>query len=87
MYLFVFIFHERVSLCGSDCAAIHFLDQAGLGLSEINLPLPPECWDQRCVPLLPAVNQLSHVIKTNRLGSCEYFNTCLCHEFPYSLSC
>jgi hypothetical protein len=27
----------------------HFVDQAGLELRDIHLPLPPKCWDERCV--------------------------------------
>ena len=27
-------------------------DQAGLELTEIHLPLPPDCWDKRRAPLL-----------------------------------
>jgi hypothetical protein len=26
---------------------------AGPELTEIHLPLPPECWDERCAALLP----------------------------------
>ncbi|KAM7339825.1 hypothetical protein ACRRTK_000440 [Alexandromys fortis] len=29
------------------------VDQAGLELTEICLPLPPECWDQRLAPPPP----------------------------------
>lgn len=36
---------HRVSLCSPDCARTRCLDQAGLGLSEIHLPLLPKCWD------------------------------------------
>ena len=32
------------------------VDQAGLELTEICLPLPPECWVQRCVPPPPGSN-------------------------------
>jgi hypothetical protein len=34
-----------VSLGSSGCPGTHFVDQAGLELTEIHLPLPPECWD------------------------------------------
>ena len=48
---FVFVvcsFQDRVS-----CQGILFVDQSGLELIEICLPLPPECWDLRRGPLLP----------------------------------
>jgi hypothetical protein len=32
-----------------DCPRTHSVDQAGLELTEICLPLPPECWDLRHV--------------------------------------
>jgi hypothetical protein len=28
-----------------DCPRTRFVDQAGLELTVISLPLPPECWD------------------------------------------
>jgi hypothetical protein len=42
---FGFFFRDRVSLCSSGCPGTHFVDQAGLELREIHLPLPPKCWD------------------------------------------
>ena len=39
----------RVSLCSPNCLGTYSLDQADFKLSEIQLPLPPKCWDQRCV--------------------------------------
>jgi hypothetical protein len=41
---FVFVF-DRVSLCSLGCPETHFVDPAGLKLTEICLPLPPKCWD------------------------------------------
>ena len=38
--LFVFI-QARVSLCSSSCPRTHYVDQVGLELIEIRLPLPP----------------------------------------------
>jgi hypothetical protein len=29
----------------------HYADQVRLKLTEIYLPLPPKCWDERPVPL------------------------------------
>jgi hypothetical protein len=43
------VFQDRVSLYSPGCPGTHFVDQSGLN-SEICLPLPPECWDQRRVP-------------------------------------
>jgi hypothetical protein len=28
-----------------------YIDQASLKLTEILLPLPPQCWHERCVPV------------------------------------
>ena len=39
-----FFFRNRVSLCNSSgCSGTHLVDQAGLKLIGIHLPLPPEC--------------------------------------------
>ena len=38
-------FRRRVSLCIPGYPATHFVDQAGLELTEIYLLLPPQCWD------------------------------------------
>jgi hypothetical protein len=35
-------FRDRVSLCSPGCPGTHSVDQAGLELKEICLPLPPE---------------------------------------------
>ena len=50
-----FIFQDRVSLCSPGYSGTHIVDQAGLELIEIHLPLPPDCWDQRCAPPLPSI--------------------------------
>ena len=46
-YIFSFsiFFLDRVSLCHPGCPGTHSVDQAGLYLTEICLPLFPECWD------------------------------------------
>jgi hypothetical protein len=36
----VVVLQDRVSLCSSGCPRIHFVDQAGLKLTEIHLSLP-----------------------------------------------
>jgi hypothetical protein len=38
--LAIFVFQDRVSLCSPGCPGAHFVDQAGLELTEICLPLP-----------------------------------------------
>jgi hypothetical protein len=43
--LFYFFFFETVSLCSLGCPRTSSLDQAGLKLTEISLPLPTVCWD------------------------------------------
>ena len=43
-YLFVCLF-ERAFLCLEAVLELALVDQAGLELTEIQLPLPPECWD------------------------------------------
>ena len=49
-FVFVFglvlVFQDRVSLCSFGASpGIHSVDQAALKPTEINLPLPPKCWD------------------------------------------
>ena len=45
-FFFVSVFRSRVSICNSpDCPELALVDQASLELTEIFLPLPPECWD------------------------------------------
>jgi hypothetical protein len=47
IYLFIYLFTLKQSffLCISVCLGTHSVDQPGLELTEIHLPLPPECWD------------------------------------------
>lgn len=42
------VFQDKVPLCSLGCSRAHSVDQAGLELTEIHLPLPPQRWDQRC---------------------------------------
>ena len=44
-WLVGFWFFKTVSLCSPGCPRTHFVDQAGLELTEILLPLFLECWD------------------------------------------
>ena len=43
------VFQDRFSLCSLGCPETLCVDQAGLELKEIHLPLPPEYWDRRSV--------------------------------------
>ena len=40
----VVVFQDRVSLCSPGFPG-HSVNQVGLELTEIHLPLPPKCWD------------------------------------------
>jgi len=40
--LFGLVFQDRVSLCRSNYAQTSSVDQAGLELTEVHLPLPPD---------------------------------------------
>jgi hypothetical protein len=39
------LFQDRVSQHSSGCPGTQYVDQDGLELTEIHLPLPPECRD------------------------------------------
>ena len=46
LFCFCFFFLPRcASLCSPGCPGTSSVDQAGLELTEICLPLPSECWD------------------------------------------
>ena len=47
---FVVLFWNRVSRSSPGCPRTHYIDQVGPECTEICLPLPPNCWGQRCVP-------------------------------------
>jgi len=46
-----------------DCPETHFVDQAGLELTEIHLPLAPKYWDYRHAPPHPVVLQHFYILK------------------------
>ena len=52
---FLFFFETGFSVAVEPFLELALVDQAGLELTEIRLPLPPECWDERRV-LLPPTN-------------------------------
>ena len=54
-----FIFQDSVSLCSPGCPGT--VDQAGLELTEIDLPLLPECWDYRGELPLPGKKFLKEI--------------------------
>lgn len=43
LFLFFFLFQDRVSQCIPDCPGVQSVDQPGLEFAVIYLPLPPEC--------------------------------------------
>jgi hypothetical protein len=46
VFLFCFVFQDRVSLCNSpDCPGTCYVVQIGVKLMEICLPLSPKCWE------------------------------------------
>ena len=57
------VFPDRVSLWSLGCPGTLCVIEAGLQLTEIHLPLPPDCWDWRHVLPPPAL--------------CDSYNFCL----------
>ena len=45
-FVCLFVFQDRVSLSSPGSPGISCVDQTGLELTEIHLPLPPECWEK-----------------------------------------
>ena len=45
LFLFCFVFQDRVSLCSSGWPGTHSVGEASLKLPWIHLLLLPECWD------------------------------------------
>jgi len=43
-------FWDRASLCSPDCPRTYYVEQTGLRLEDISLPLPSNSWDWRLVP-------------------------------------
>ena len=44
-FLVCLFFWDKISLCSFGCPGAHFVEQSGLRLTKIHLPLPPKCWD------------------------------------------
>ena len=72
-----FVFQDRVFLCSPGCPGTRSVDQAGLELTEICLPLPPRCvhYDHLAQTLMAKVHlgsgsvflSLSGALKSNCL--------------------
>lgn len=60
LVFFCFPFWHRVFPHSPGCPQTQYVDQAGLELREICLPLPFEKWDERHVPPCPVVLCLFH---------------------------
>lgn len=71
-YIVVFFFQDRISLCIPDCFSTRSVDEAGLSLLGICLPLPSKCCLKACATmhdmkeyfllLLLKKNPLFHVV-------------------------
>jgi hypothetical protein len=48
LYFFVVVFEMGCTFCSPGCPGTHSVVQAGLELTEIHLPLLPECWLTAC---------------------------------------
>ena len=58
VYLFVCVSRQSFSVALEPVLELALVDQAGLELTEIYLSLPPKCWDQRRVPLVPGIGNV-----------------------------
>jgi len=71
-----FFFWGRVSLYSSpQCPGTHPVDQDGLKLGEIRLPLPPKHWDYRYVPWLPTFVFLLALSRIPNFSIHHFYNT------------
>lgn len=50
-YIVVFFFQDRISLCIPDCFSTRSVDEAGLSLLGICLPLPSKCCLKACATM------------------------------------
>jgi hypothetical protein len=57
LFCFLLLLFCFSSQCFLSCPGTHSVDQAGLKLTEIYLPLPPKSWDLRCAPPSPGNNK------------------------------
>jgi hypothetical protein len=58
LVLFCFVLGDRVSLRRPGWPETHSVNQVGLKLAETCLPLPPKCWDSRCMQLHRSVTRV-----------------------------
>jgi hypothetical protein len=54
IYLFIYLFKDK-GLCSPGCPGVHFVNQTGLKLTKIHLPLCPELGLKMCATARPAV--------------------------------
>jgi len=47
LFNILLVFGERISVCRLGCPETHSVNHAGLELTEISLPLPPEYSDKK----------------------------------------
>ena len=57
-FTFFWYFRQGFSVLLELVLELALVDHAGLKLTEIRLPLTPECWDSRPVPLPPGFTSL-----------------------------
>ena len=75
VFCFVIFFRDRVSLyCFGACPGTHSVDQAGLKLTEIHLPLPPSL----VLELKACANMVQH--KEQLLGVVTHVSSQHFHE-------
>jgi hypothetical protein len=71
VYRFLFLW-DRVSLCSPGWPETHYVDQAGLKLTEIHLALPLECWIWRQRPcsqfIMFLIRRLTHLGSVQRMS-------------------
>ena len=56
--LFVFFLKQGFSVALEPVLELILVDQAGLELTEICLPLPPKCWNKRRAPSPSSLGRL-----------------------------
>jgi hypothetical protein len=81
---FVFFFRDRISLCSPGCPGTHFVDLASN--SEIRLPMPLKCWNQRHVPPLPSQPEsliFKYALSSSLVG--PLLNSHVANTFPLIL--
>jgi hypothetical protein len=79
--IIIIIINIIITWTGSFCIAravleLPYVDQTGLKLTEIHLPLPPECWDMlksnATTPAGKSIFKCNHDFKTLLVHSCSH---------------